>query len=246
MTKKKDDALMVPDLTQLPSAQVGSDEDFDSLATATNYLSRLELKSKGVLIDTQVVKPGHYCVPKGNKDADDLGNKIDMIVLGKKPKAIDMSDREAIVTSYDRQSEVFADIEERSAKQNSHCMYGASFLVFERSTRKFYEFFCGTSSLRRCIAEISAAMTLTAEDIKRRGLKDVEPHGPITLHLESKITQNKQGNTWFVPVITPSSNPIELNQKEYAQAIKEIAKFAVLDDDGPEKVTTETQTGRAR
>jgi len=243
MTKKNE--LIPTDLTQLPSVQVGSDEDFDSLASATNFLQRLELKSKGVLIDMKVVEPGSYCVPKGNNEADDLGNKIDLIVLAKKPKAIDMSDTDAVVVSYERESEVFTDIEERAAGVNSHCMYGATFLVFERSTRKCYEFFCGTASLRRCIGEISAAMTVTEEDIKRRGLKGVEPHGPITLNLGSKIVKNKQGNTWFVPVITPSSNPIQLDEKEFANVVKEITKFTTLDEGGPEKVKTQT-SGRAR
>lgn len=237
--------LITTDLTQLPSVQVGTDEDFESLSNATNFLQRLELKSKGVLVDMQVVKPGSYCVPKGNNEADDLGNKIDLLVLAKKPKALDMSDKEAVIVSYERGSEVFADIEERSATQNSHCMYGATFLVFERSTRKFYEFFCGTASLRRVIGEVSAAMTLTQEQIDARGLKNVEPHGPITLNFTSKITKNAQGNTWFVPVITPSSNPIQLDQKEFAQAVKEITKFTTLDESGPEKVT-EGASGRAR
>lgn len=243
MPKNKE--LTTVDMTQLPSAQVGTDDDFDSLSNATNFLQRLELKSKGELVDLQIVKPGSYCVPKGNKEADDLGNKIDLIVLAKKPKAIDMSDRDAIIVSYERASEVFADIEERSATQNSHCMYGATFLVFERSTRKFYEFFCGSASLRRCIGEISAAMTLTQEQIDARGLKGVEPHGPITLHLESKLIKNKAGNSWFVPVITPSSAAIELDEKEFAAAVKEITKFTTLDESGPEKVKTEA-SGRAR
>jgi hypothetical protein len=241
MTKE----LITTDLNQLPSVQVGTDEDFESLSNATNFLQRLELKSKGVLVDMQVVKPGSYCVPKGNNEADDLGNKIDLLVLAKKPKAIDMSDKEAVIVSYERGSEVFADIEERSATSNSHCMYGATFLVFERSTRKFYEFFCGTASLRRVIGEVSAAMTVTQEQIDARGLKNVEPHGPITLNLTSKITKNKAGNTWFVPVITPSSNPIQMDQKEFAQAVKEITKFTTLDESGPEKVKEET-SGRAR
>ena len=59
-----------------------------------------------------------------------------------------MTDSEAIIVSYDPDTEEFKRIAAQSMEKESHCMYGPSFLVFERSTASFLEFFCGNKSSR--------------------------------------------------------------------------------------------------
>lgn len=239
--------LIPADVFGAISTQVGTDEDFADLGTTTKFLQRLELKSKGVLIDIGKVKPGHYAVIKSSEDADDLGDTIDILVVARKPKAIDMNDPEQIIVTYERHGDVFKDIEQRAGKANSRCQYGATFLIIERSTARCYEFFCGSASNRREIPTLSDYMPITAEQIKARQLEGVKPHGPLALTLKSKRVENKaRGFSWFVPVPKPCSNPFTAEQIPPADVIRqEIEKFLKPDENGP-KVESGATAGRAR
>lgn len=220
------EALIPADVYGEISTQVATDDDFSDLGSS-NFLQRIELKSKGALIDKGIVRPGHYCVIKSGGEADDLGDSIDVLPLARRPKAIDMSDKEHIVVSYDRKSELFQDIEKRSYTKDSNCQFGASFLVVERTTRKPYELFLGSASNRRETGALSNFLPLTADDIKRRRLEGEEPHGPLPLTLKSKRIENKtKGWSWFVIVPKPCSNPFSKSQVPSTDALKEeIAKF---------------------
>jgi len=224
------------------STQVASDDDFAGMESG-GFLRRIELKSKGALIDRGVVKPGHYCIVKSSEDADDLGDSIDVLPLARRPKAIDMNDTEQIVVTYDRGSELFADIEKRSSQQNSRCQYGASFLVAERSTGQLYELFLGSASNRREVGTVSDFLPLTKADIDRRGLKDIDPHGPLALTLKSKIVENKKnGWTWFVIVPKPCSNNFTKDQIPSVDVIKsEIDKFLNPDDGNKPQAEPKTE-----
>ena len=59
-----------------------------------------------------------------------------------------MSGLDAVVTCYDPKSEGFKRISAQSVQKGSSCVYGVSFLVYERSTGRFVEFFCGVKSTR--------------------------------------------------------------------------------------------------
>lgn len=67
-----------------------------------------------------------------------------------------MSDKEAIIANYDPTSDDFKDIAARSQESDSKCMYGTSFLVFERTAGRFLEFFCGSKSTRPIAGDIAA------------------------------------------------------------------------------------------
>ncbi len=240
--------LIPADVFGTISTQVASDEDFNDLSSG-KFLQRLELKSKGALIDTGKVGPGHYAVVKSAEDADDLGDSVDVLMLARRPKAIDMSDIENIVVTYDRQGELFKNIEERSGKPNSRCQFGASFLVVERSTGKMYELFLGSASNRREVGTLSDFLPVTAADIERRGLKGVEPHGPQAVTLKSKRVENKKNNwSWFVIVPTPCSNNFTVDQIPSTDLIRaEIEKFLNPNDGNkPEVEPASKEKKRAR
>ncbi len=204
------ESLIPADVFGEISTQVATDEDFDNLGSSSVYLRRIELKSKGALIDTGKVKPGHYCIIKSSEDADDLGDSIDVLPLARRPKAIDMNDMEQIVVSYDRNSDLFKDIEKRSSQTDSRCQFGASFLVVERSTGQLYELFLGSASNRREVGSISDFLPLSEVDIKRRGLTGQKPHGPMPITVKSKRVENKKkGWSWFVMVPKPCSNNLQ-------------------------------------
>lgn len=248
MAKKSTGNDLIPaDVFGEVSTQVASDDDFSDLGSS-GFLRRIELKSKGVLIDSGKVGPGHYAVIKSSEEADDLGDSIEVLPLARRPKAIDMNDTEQVVVTYDRQSEIFKDIEKRSSQQNSRCQYGASFLIVERTTGEMFELFLGSASNRRVVGDVSDYLPLSPAQIKQRDLKDTEPHGPLPLTLKSKLVKNeKKGWSWFVMVPKPCSNAFTKDQIPSTDAIKEeIGKFLNPDDGNKPEVEAAASGGRAR
>jgi hypothetical protein len=239
-------ALKTVDYTQLPSTQVGTDAVYDELAKGGDFLGRLQLYTKGKAIDKGLIKPGHYGIPVSEDEIIDLGESIDLLVIGRRPKAIDMTDKEAIIVVHDHNSPEFQRIAQQSAEKESHCMYGPSFLVFERSTGKFYEYFCGSKSTRTEAKKVYPFMPVSQADIDARGLKDVEPHGPLPMTLKSRYVE-KGSFSWHVPVVQKCSVPFK-NEPDVELMVKELNKFLTFKDgEQVEKVTEpEGKKKRAR
>ena len=107
-------------------------------------------------------------------------------------------------------------------------MYGPSFLVFERSTGKFYEFFCGSKSTRTEAKKVYPFMPVSQADIEARGLTDVEPHGPLPMTLKARYVE-KGSFSWHVPVVQKCSVPFK-NEPKGDAVIKEIGRFLTFKD----------------
>lgn len=235
--------LVPVDLTQLPSTQVGSDETFNELAKSGDFLGRLQLFTKGKAIDKGLIRPGRYGIPESGDEIVDLGDTIDIIPLARRPKAIDMSDKEAIIVCHDHESDEFKRIAAKSLEKESHCMYGPSFLVFERSSGRLLEFFCGSKSTRGEAKKIYPFLPITEADIAARELSD-EPHGPLPLTLKSRLVE-KGTYSWHVPVVVKCSTPFT-NLPSMDVIVREIERFVNIKDDGVEKVSEEETNRRAR
>ena len=123
-------------------------------------------------------------------------------------------------------------------------MYGPSFLVFERSSGRLLEFFCGSKSTRGEAKKIYPFLPLTEADIAARELSGVEPHGPLPLTLKSRLVE-KGTYSWHVPVVVKCSTPFT-NLPSMAAIVREIEKFVTIKDDGVEKVSEEETNRRAR
>ena len=128
-----------------------------------------------------------------------LGDTIDIIPLARRPKAIDMTDDEAIIVNYDPEAAEFKRIAAKSLEKESHCMYGPSFLVFERSRGLFLEFFCGSKSSRSEAKKVYPYLPLSQADIDAKAAKgeevgDLQPHGPLPLTLKKSASLNSQAS----------------------------------------------------
>ena len=80
-----------------------------------------------------------------------------------------------------------------------------SFLVFERGTGRFLEFFCGSKSTRSEAKKLYPFLPLTTADIARQqaagnDVDGLEPHGPLPLTLKSRLVE-KGTYSWHVPVV---------------------------------------------
>jgi hypothetical protein len=190
-----DNTSLVPvDFNQLPSTQVGTDDQFAELTKSTEYIGRLQLYTKGKAINKGLVRPGHYGIPETDEEVIDLGDSIDLVPLTRRPKAIDMTDTDAVIVNYDLESDEFKRIAAQSLEKESHCMCGPSFLVLERSTGRFLEFFCGSKSTRSEAKKVYPFLPLMAADIARQmaagnDVASLEPHGPLPLTLRSRLVE---------------------------------------------------------
>ena len=243
------DNQMVPvNLGQLPSTQLGTDEQFTKLAQGGDYIGRMQLYTKSKANLKGLIPQGHYGIPEGDDQIIDLETSVDILPLARRPKAIDMSDMEALVISYDPESDEFQRIATKSGESDSHCQYGVSFLVFERSNGRFLEFFCGNKSSRIEAKKLFPFLPRSQADIdalKAAG-KDVSgptAHGPVPVTLKVKVAENRKG-TWHVPVVTMSTRVFDnLPSDEVIYA--EIGKFLAPKDNGVEKVQDD-RPARAR
>ena len=112
------------------------------------------------------------------------------------------------------ESEEFKRIAAKSAESGLHCQYGPAFLVFERSTGRFLEFFCGTKSSRIEAKNLFPFLPLSQADIDAKAMagNDVsylKPHGPIPVTLTVMVPENRRG-TWYVPVVARCSSTFDI------------------------------------
>lgn len=240
----QNNALVTLDMSQLPSTQLASDEMFDDMAKGGEFLGRLQLYSKGTAVNKGLIPVGMWGIPETGDSIINLGNSIDVLPLARRPKAIDMSDKEAIISCYDPTAEEFKRIQAKSTEQNSGCMYGVSFLVFERSLGRFLEFFCGTKSTRSEAKKVFPFLALTAADIAARGLTGVEPHGPLPCTLKIKLVE-KKSFSWHVPVVSKCGTPFT-NLPPIERVAAEMVRFLTPPDAGTEKVDESAKSQRAR
>jgi len=231
-------SLVPVDLSQLPSTQMFDDDVYDGIAQSATFLARLQLYTKGKAIDKGLISPGHYGIPESGDEITDLGVSINVLVLARRPKAVDMSDSDAIITSYDPNSPEFKRIADKSLEKESNCMYGPSFLVIERNNwQRPLEFFCGTKSTRAEAKKIYQFLPVSAEQIKKRGLKDVEPQGPQPAMLTVRFVE-KGKYSWHVPVASKCTTPFT-KMLPIERLSDEIRKFCEAKTDGVERVEEE-------
>ena len=243
-----DTALVPINLDQLPSTQIGTDDQFADLAKGGDYLGRLKLYTKSKDSIKGLITDGHYGIPESDEEIIDLGPAVDVLPLARRPKAIDMTDMEALVISYDMESEEFKRIRAKSAEADSHCQFGPSFLVYERSTRRFLEFFCGNKSSRIESKKLFPFLPLKQAGIDAlaaagHDVSTFKPHGPIPVTLKVKVAENRKG-IWHAPQVTICSSPFTRVPSDEAIR-REIDRFLAVKDNGVEKVQ-DNRPARAR
>lgn len=209
----------------------------DEVAKGSDFLPRIQLVTKGKYVDTSKISAGHWGVPlPGGEEIEDLSDKIDIVPFCYRPKALDVSDREAIVSVYDVNDPEFQRI--KNAPKNTGCMWGPSFLVMERATGKLYELFFGNKSGRSEAGKLKPFLPSTANE-----------GNPSAASISIRYKKTPDYG-WHVPVITKCSEPFDPENVSFteAQLSQEIEKF-LNPEKGVEKVDEEEAdktTQRAR
>lgn len=214
---------------QLPAVSTETLDQLDDVSQASEFLPRIQLITKGKYVDTGKIAPGHWGVPQpGGEDIIDLGDKIDVIPLEGRTKALDVSDKENIISVYDATDEEFQRI--KNAPKNTGCMWGPSYLVIERSTGKLYELYFSNKSGRQEAGKIKPFLV---------------SRSPMTLGIRYKKGPDYG---WHVPVVNKCSEPFSKDSIPPMEKItEEIEKFKNPQKSGDEKVPEdEAPQGRAR
>ena len=232
MSKKTNE--LVPFKVNLPAVTKEQLNTLDEVAKGADFLQRIQLITKGKYVDTGKIKPGHWGVPlPGGEEIEDLGESIDVVPYAVRPKALDMKDKDAIVSSYDTKDPEFQRI--KNAPKNTGCMWGPSFFVLERSTGKLYELFFGNKSGRSEAGKL------------RSFLPTEENNGqpaPATLNIRYV---KKPDFAWHVPVIVKCSEAFDPANIQVTadQLLEEREKF-LNPPKGAEKVPEEEKTTQKR
>ena len=78
-----DNTAMIPvNLDQLPSTQIGTDDQFAELAKGGDYINRLKLYTKSKDSIKGLIPDGHYGIPESDEKVIDLGVSVDILPPG--------------------------------------------------------------------------------------------------------------------------------------------------------------------
>ena len=131
------------------TTSVGSDDAYAKYAQKKGFLPPVYFSSKGKSSadGKKHIPPGHYFLKDG-EDLKDIGDSLDVLVLARGRKAMDYSNRDAMIICHDPTTAEYKRIEVESGEKDQKCMEGPRFLLWERTTGEFYELFCASAGLK--------------------------------------------------------------------------------------------------
>ena len=191
--------LIIKDLQPLVSV-----DEFSKEINTQTWLPRLQIiDPKSRYSMDKVVPAGNFALIRSQDDVDDLTDEINVVVLDMRWKALDVSNSDDPITVYDKDSEVYKAIQEKSEIKDSGCMWGAEFLVWIESVKQFATYFCSSKTSRRESTHI----------FKLIG------HGST---LKVQLISTKK-YSWYGPKISPCSAPFDIPPIEKFK--EEVGKF---------------------
>lgn len=154
-------------LIQVPQAAVATADAGNALiqamAGSSAFLPRIQfLSGSSTKVKKKEFPSDHFAYITGKNKYDDLGEEFDCLVLAMRPKALDTSDPDGIITCFDpkivdkKMTGLFANIAERSSVKDSGCMYGPEYLLWVPAKKAFATMFFCNPSLRLESANIQS------------------------------------------------------------------------------------------
>lgn len=211
--------------TEVSTEFAASTEAYEDL-TKGGFLPTLRLYSKSKEVQKNLIPAGHWGFPAGDKVVA-IGESVDLIPFARRPKAVDYSDKEAIITVYDPGSEEYARIREASGLKDSDCMVGISFLVYERSTAQFMEYYAVSKSAKIEAKNLFPFLplsqgTIDAREAAGEDVSDLEAHPAFPATMRSSLVEGKF--VYHKPVVEKCSTPFA-KIPSVDKIVSEIQKF---------------------
>ena len=209
---------------------LGTDGQFEALVSGEDFLPSIRLMTAKSEKCSEGFPINHFALI-ANQDYQDIGDKVDCVVVASRPTFIDTGGDEIVVihrSAFNEANEVTdptaLSIMERSFESNSGCMYGPEFLLWLPDHNIFACLFMGSKSARREAKVINL----------RKGLGS---------SLIPKKIQSKRYAPWFIPTLTECSTITNLPDAE--AVTKAVKKFS--EDKGSNvEVAEETTSERER
>ena len=181
----------------------------DALSNSSTFLARIQLYGRGLAVDKDQISKGHFGVPRGDEDIQDLGKSVDVLVIARRAKALDVSDKTNLIETTDPDDGEFNRIVDLADNtKDSKCMYGPSYLVYERTTNKFYEFFCCTKSSRYESSKINTYLPVTQAMLDAGLTEETELRGPKPMNLAAQYIE-RNDYAWFAPKVADGITPFD-------------------------------------
>jgi hypothetical protein len=145
----------------------------------------------------------HYALV-ANQTHTDLGKEVDVVPLVWRPRAVEISDEDGVLSVFDNTDPEFIRIQEIAAKPGLNgCMCGPEYLLWLAQQQRFATFLLGSKSAKREAPNMSARLVKGAT-------------------LKSKFIETKKYN-WWAPVVVPCTADIQMPDAEEMQDV--VAKF---------------------
>jgi len=154
---------------------------------------------------------------------------MDVLVLARKAKAVDLSDTGSVIVTNDVQSDEFQRIVKESEVKDSGCSYGPAYLLYERTQDTFLEFFCGNKTARYTSAHINNYLP-------------TPDAGPKPMTLGRELIE-KGRYSWFGPVVSDCITPFA-TLPEADRLVAKVEDFLKLE--GGNTVSAPADNRRAR
>lgn len=189
----------------LPQPKYADEASFLAVSSGGGFLPRVMLmNSSSNAVKEGLINQGHYALVQG-KDNRDLTKEVIVKPVTWRPRAMEINDNE-IISAFNPKSAEFKRIQEKSDESDSGCMFGPEFLVWVPSVKVFATFFMASKTARRVAPEMREILNRNA-----------------AATLKSTLIKGKK-YSWFGPVVTICSQPIEPFDPEELRELAE--KFA--------------------
>lgn len=190
-------------------AKYTTDEDFNKLAKAADYLPRFQLYgATSKAVKKAQIPMAHYGFQDG-EDITDCGNEVHCFVLGVRLKAMRIIG-DKVETFFDPKHAQFIKIKEESGIADTGSLCGPEFLLYVPAKKQFTTFFMANKTMRREAPNVKAFMP-TAEKPEAN---------PMTLRV---VYIEKNGYSWHGPVSSGCS--LALDPPGMVELMGELAKF---------------------
>jgi len=184
-----------------------------------DYAARLQLVSKGKMVDKGLARPGSFAVVDG-ENVTDLGNSVDCIPLACLDKALDVSGEEVSV-AFGKDNPEYQRIAAEALKPDSGCMFGPVYLLFERTTGSFLELFFNNKSGRVVADRLGALLPISKAAAEAHG---VDARAPQAANVSSKYIE-KGRYAWYAPEIAKAEG-VSFDNPPSAEALtKAVVNF---------------------
>ena len=184
------------DMIAAGGSKYATDGTLATVTTAGDYLPYIQLMgSSSDLVKQSKFPMGHFAMMKG-KDVIDLGDNLDVVILGWRPKAMEFAS-DGLVVAYNPENPEFIRIRDAALNGKRGFAFGAEYLVYMPDFDVVACYLLGNKSGR-----LESPNMIACFDQQR------ETNEYVVVEVKSDLAKNKKGDTWHVPCVAPSESAL--------------------------------------